>query len=303
MQYFSLFINQLLNYGNFKSSEIPRKYHRELLTEFAKIKNKDSVFIPSLIRLCRKSEGRLIIDDTNNPKYGLKNIARKMKNLKTSGYESGYKILLFLWQTDNYRIPIWFALWHKESPSLNELGLQGLRILRNTFKLNELGVTPATHLKPKVVLVDGFYSADKVVKRLTDYGWPLVERWRNNRKLDGLKIKQQIPRGFGDYQGYLQNGCKVKIFRNRFYIANRMLLSMKDAVKLYKKRWTIEETFKILKSQIGLNRCQQHSLQSQEIFLFLCLIAFFYLEKLKDYSIYKTRETVIFKQSLLIIQY
>ncbi|OGI18128.1 MAG: hypothetical protein A2255_10955 [Candidatus Melainabacteria bacterium RIFOXYA2_FULL_32_9] len=286
MQYFSLFINQLLNYGNFKSSEIPRKYHRELLTEFSKIKNKDSVFIPSLIKLCKNTEGRLIIDDTNNPKYGLKKIARKMKNLKTSGYESGYKILLFLWETDNYRIPIGFSLWHKESPSLNELALQGLGILRNTFKL-----------KPKVVLADGFYSADKVVKRLTDYGYPLVERWRNNRKLDGLKIKQQIPRGFGDYQGYLQNGCKVKIFRrrNRFYISNRMLLSMKDAVKLYKKRWTIEETFKILKSQIGLNRCQQHSLQSQEIFLFLCMIAFSYLEKLKDYSVYKTRETVIFQ--------
>ena len=286
MQYFSLFINQLLNYGNFKSSEIPRKYHRELLTEFSKIKNKDSVFIPSLIKLCKNTEGRLIIDDTNNPKYGLKKIARKMKNLKTSGYESGYKILLFLWETDNYRIPIGFSLWHKESPSLNELALQGLGILRNTFKL-----------KPKVVLADGFYSADKVVKRLTDYGYPLVERWRNNRKLDGLKIKQQIPRGFGDYQGYLQNGCKVKIFRrrNRFYISNRMLLSMKDAVKLYKKRWTIEETFKILKSQIGLNRCQQHSLKSQEIFLFLCMIAFSYLEKLKDYSVYKTRETVIFQ--------
>ena len=286
MQYFSLFINQLLNYGNFKSSDIPRKYHRELLTEFSKIKNKDSVFIPSLIKLCRKTEGVLIIDDTNNPKYGLKNWTRKLKNLKTSGYESGYKILLFLWQTDNHRIPIGFALWHKESPSLNDLALQGLGILRNTFKL-----------KPKVVLADGFYSADKVVKRLTDYGWPLLERWRCNRKLDGLKIKQQIPRGFGDYQGYLQNGCKVKIFRrrNRFYITNRMLLSMQDAVKLYKKRWTIEETFKILKSQIGLNRCQQHSLKSQEIFLFLCLIAFSYLEKLKDYSFYKTRETVIFQ--------
>lgn len=284
MQYFSLFINQLLSYGNFNSSQIPRKYHRELLTEFSKIKNKDSVFMPSLIKLCRKTEGRLIIDDTNNPKYGLKKIARKMKNLKTSGYESGYKILLFLWETENLRVPIGFALWHKESPSLNELALQGLGILRNTFKL-----------KPKVVLADGFYSADKIVKRLTDYGWSLVERWRNNRKLDGNRIKALIPRGFGDYKGELQNGTKVKIFRrrNRFYITNRMLLSMQNAVKLYKKRWTIEEAFKILKSQIGLNRCQQHSLKSQELFLFLCMIAFSYLERLKDKSVYKTRETVI----------
>jgi len=284
MQYFSIFINQLLSYGNFKSSEIPKKCHRELLTEFSKIRNKDSIFIPSLIKLCKKMEGRLIIDDTSNPKYGLKNIARKMKNLKTSGYESGYKILLFLWETDNHRIPIGFALWHKESPSLNELALQGFGILRNTFKL-----------KPKVVLADGFYSVDKIVKRLTDYGWPLVERWKCNRRLDGNRIKTLIPRGFGEYKGELKNGTKVKIFRrrNRFFITNRMLLSMQNAVRLYKKRWTIEEVFKILKSQIGLNRCQQHSLKSQELFLFLCMIAFSYLEKLKDYSVYKTRETVI----------
>lgn len=284
MQYFSLFINQLLSYGNFKSSKIPRKVHIELLTEFSKIKNKDSIFIPSLIKLCKTTEGRLVIDDTNNPKYGLKNIARKMKNLKTSGYESGYKILLFLWETENHRIPIGFALWHKESPSLNELTLQGLGILRNTFKL-----------KPKLVLADGFYSADKVVKRLTDYGWPLVERWKCNRKLDGNRIKTLIPRGFGEYQGCLQNGTKVKIFRrkNRFFITNRMLLSMKDAVKLYKKRWTIEETFRILKTQLGLNRCQQHSLKSQELFLFVCMIAFSYLERIKGHSIYKARKTVI----------
>ena len=286
MKYIVPFINQLLSYGNFKSSDIPKKYHRELLTELSKIKNKNTIMIPSLIKLCRKTEGILIIDDTNNPKYGLKNWTRKLKNLKTSGYESGYKILLFLWQTGNYRIPIGFALWHKESLSLNELALQGLGILRNTFKL-----------KPKLVLADGFYSIDKVVKRLTDYGWPLIERWKCNRKLAGKRIKNLIPRGFGDYQGYLQNGCKVKIFRrkNRFFITNRMLLSMQDAVRLYKKRWTIEETFKILKSQIGLNRCQQHSLKSQEIFLFLCMIAFSYLEKLKNYSVYKARETVIFQ--------
>lgn len=294
MEYFSLFIKQLLSYGNFKSSEIPIKYHRELLTEFSKVKNKDSIFIPSLINLCKKTEGRLVIDDTNNPKYGLKKIARKMKNLKTSGYESGYKILLFLWETENHRIPIGFALWHKESPSLNELALQGLGILRNTFKL-----------KPKVVLADGFYSADKIVKRLTDYGWPLVERWRNNRKLNGNRIKTLIPRGFGDYQGYLQKGAKVKIFRrrNRFYITNRMLLSMKDAVRLYKKRWTIEETFRILKTQLGLNRCQQHSLKSQELFLFICMIAFSYLERIKDILSMKLEKLSFLRQPLLIPQF
>jgi len=38
----------------------------------------------------------LIIDDTNYPKYGLKKYARKLKNLKTSGYEDGFKTVFLL---------------------------------------------------------------------------------------------------------------------------------------------------------------------------------------------------------------
>jgi hypothetical protein len=67
----------------------------------------------------------LIIDDTANPKYGLKRWARKIKIIGTSGFEHGYKILLFLWECPLGRIPIGFALWPKESRSLNELLLEG----------------------------------------------------------------------------------------------------------------------------------------------------------------------------------
>lgn len=73
MQFLVPFINRLLSYGKFKSSEIPRKYYRELLTGIEKLKRIDTVFIPKFIEVARRFEGRLIIDDVTlfllNKKY------------------------------------------------------------------------------------------------------------------------------------------------------------------------------------------------------------------------------------------
>lgn len=283
----TLFINKILSFGNFKISDISQKLYAELLTAFEKLKRIDTVFIPELIKLCKKTDGKLIIDSSDNPKYGLKHICRKMKNLKTNGYYSGFKIVLFLWQIGDYRIPIGFGLWHKESGSVCDLALAGLSRLRNEFKL-----------KPKVVLADGEYCADKVVKRLTDYGWGFVFRWKCNRKLSNQQIKIRIPRGYGSSIGKLKNHTKVKIFRrkDRFFETNRMLLDMKNVVKLYKIRWKIEETFKILKHCIGIHRCQQHSIKAQEIFLWMCMITFSCLERTRKNigdSIYKAKSNAI----------
>lgn len=282
----SIIIKHILQFGNFRINDIPYKASRELLTGFEDLKRIDTVFIPQFISMAKKQEGRLIIDDTNHPKYGLKNYTRKLKNLKTSGYESGFKLLLFLWEGDNFRIPIGFALWGKDSNPINDLALAGLSRIRNEFKL-----------KPKVVLADGAFSIDKLVKRLTDYGWSFAMRWRSDRKLSDVKIKKRIPRGYGDSIGFLPNGTKVKVFRRRkrFYETNRMLWTMQDIVRIYKKRWRIEESFKILKRCVGINRCQQHSIRLQEIFVWMCLVTFAYLERAEGDTSYKTRQTVNFQ--------
>ncbi len=279
-------MNHILKFGNYRSSEIPRKYFKELLTGLKNLKRIDTVFIPEFISLARRFKGRLILDDTNHPKYGLKNYTRKIKNLKTSGYENGFKLLLFLWEGDNFRIPIGFAIWGKDSNSINDLALAGLSRIRNEFRL-----------KPEVVLADGAFSIDKLVKRVTDYGWAFVFRWKKNRKLSDERIKNLIPRGYGDSIGLLKNNTKVKVFRrkNRFFETNRMLWTMQDIVRIYKLRWAIEEVFKILKHCIGINRCHQHSVAFQEVFIWMSLVAFSYLERVKDDSIYKARHTVNFQ--------
>lgn len=280
-----LFAKQLLSLGGFKVTGVPKKVYQALLTGFSSMLDEEIVVLePILKRLKSFGNGALVIDDTTNPKYGLKEWTRKLKITGTSGYQQGYKVLLFLWESSLGRIPVAFALWHKGSQSMNELALEGLSRLRNRYEV-----------KPKVVLADGAFSTDNMFKRLEGYGWPTVMRFKNNRKLDSLGIRQWIPRGYGETQGSLKNGVKLKVFRrkNRFFACNRMLWQAEKALALYKRRWRIEETFRILKTCLGLKRCQQHSMKAQALFVFILLLLFVGLESVSSGSVYKNAQAVI----------
>lgn len=280
-----LFAKQILTFGGFKATRLPRWVITILLTAFSDMLAQDVVILEPLLRLVKRSgKGVLVIDDTSNPKYGLKKSVRKLKILNTSGYTDGYKILLFLWECKLGRIPIGFALWQKESRSLNELALDGLSLLRNRYAL-----------KPEAVLADGAFSTDKMLKRLEDYGWPTVMRFNRRRKLENAHLTRLIPRGYGELQGRLKNGVKVKVFRrkSRFFVCNRMLWTMQKAISLYKRRWKVEETFRALKTCFRLNGCQQHSMQAQALYLLVAFLLFASLEIVSDTSIYKTAQSVI----------
>lgn len=280
-----LFAKQILGLGGFKAEAIPGWVITVLLTAFSRVLEEDVVILEPLVKLVKRSgQGVLVIDDTTNPKYGLKQWARKLKIVGTSGFEHGYKILLFLWECPLGRIPIGFSLWHKESGSLNDLTLEGLSLLRNRYGL-----------KPAAILADGAFSTDKLLKRLEDYGWPTVMRFRSNRKLGKTRIDKAIARGYGSLQGKLKNGVKVKVFRrkSRFFVCNRMLWDMQKAISLYKKRWKIEETFRALKTCLPLKGCQQHSIRAQILYLFMVFLLFANLEIVSDQSVYKTAQAVI----------
>jgi hypothetical protein len=283
----NLYIKQILCLGGFRVTELKDGIYKQLLTAFQNMSNHDVIMIPELINMARAFPGRLLLDDTSNPKYGLGKIAIKFKNLSTSGYHKGYKILLFLWDSGNIRIPIGFALYHKESKSINELARKGVSLLRNTYQI-----------RPEAVLADGAFFTLETAKLINDYGWILVMRFSKSRTLSNTPIRKLIPRGYGDTIGKLKNGIKLKVIRrkDRFYTCNRMLFSTKKILQLYALRWKIEETFRVLKGCIGLNRCQQHSLESQEIYIFMCLILFACAERVKDGSIYKELKKGFFEK-------
>jgi len=273
------FVNKIISFGGFKRSEFSNRAYGELSTAIKNMSKHDVVMISPIINKYKSCKGELIIDTTDNPKYGLKKTAIKMKNLSNGAYGKGFKIVLFLYRVKNKTLPLGFGLLHKGSKTQEQITLDGLSILRNTFKL-----------KPKNVLADGAFGTQKITKRLDDYGMSFVIKGKKNYSLDKKQFKNQIQRGYGSKTGYLNNGVKVKIIRRpkRFFMTNRVSLPDEEVLATYDKRWKIEETFRFLKSRIGLNRCQQHSIRSQEIYTFGCLAAYSIFETIRDQSIYKT---------------
>ncbi len=285
IQAFVLFAKQLLLSGGFRVSDFPKNLYRELLTAFEGAREGCVTILPGMIERAKSLPGYLVIDDTDNPKYGLKYLARKLKVLTNSGYREGYKVVLFLWVAPNVgRFPLALAFWHKDTMTIPKLALEGLSLLRNRFDL-----------KPLAVLADGLYSTDANVKRLTDYGWACVMRTRNTRKLDGISIRHHIPRGYGEVQGHLKNGVKVKVIRHgkHFLLCNRMLLQRQVIQALYRFRWKVEEVFRAVKTTLGLDGCQQHSMGAQGVFVSACFLLFSCLEIVSGGFPYKAASQVI----------
>ena len=83
--------------------------------------------IPSLIKQYKNVSGKLIMDTTDNPKYGLKKFAVKMKNLSNGGYSKGFKTVLFLYKMKDKTIPFGFALIYKGSKKQHLLFYDAIR--------------------------------------------------------------------------------------------------------------------------------------------------------------------------------
>lgn len=254
---------QLLSVGGFRATQLPRKVYQELLTAFDDVLDQPVVFLEPLVNLAKLVSGCLIVDDTSNPKYGLGLWNRTLFIPATKGYRSGYKIVLFLWRWKYGTFPIGFGLWHAQSPKLTDLFLEGVSQLRNHFQL-----------RPEQVLFDGAYFSNAIAKRLDDYGWALVSRFNKGRNLSGMPIKHHIPRGYGQTQGELDNGVKLNVVRRKGYFVatNRMLWSAGKVLQTYKARWKVEECFRVLKSCLKLNGCQQHSMRTQALYICVCLL-------------------------------
>lgn len=293
---FLIFINILISSNGFRVTKFPKKDYQKLLTMFSELQKGNVVIFPSLIRRFCRGLWKLILDDTTNPMYGLTHVTRKMKILTNNGYSKGFKILLFLCVTEeSHRIPIGFALWMKDSPSMNDLALEGFSKIRNFYK---------KHLNPEYVLADGAFCVDKIVKHLKNYGWKFVMRTRSDRNLDNQRVTDQIKTTYGSLIGHLRNGEKVKIFKrkDRLYMSNCLSWTNKEITDRYKLRWLIEEVFRAVKSCLKLNVCQQHTVVAKALYIFGCFVTFALLERLKDLpdlflktrSVYEVHKKVLF---------
>lgn len=149
------------------------------------------------------------------------------------------------------------------------------------------------------MLFDSWYSSQKLLKRIKDYGWYFVTQVKKNRIFNGNKLSKYRQTPYWNEVGILNCGIKVFIVKNgkKYYTTNRLSLSRKDVLDTYKIRQHIEEVNKELKQVFKIKDCQVRSITGQENHIWFALISFCLMEKerqKKGLSMYKLKKDFIF---------
>jgi len=213
--------------------------------------------------------GDLIIDDTviHKPHSKASRLIGEIIRWTWSSSDGkpvkGISVVLLLLRIGKLRLPIGFRIYDG-SRSKIDLAMDMLSDFRNQHCRNTA-----------TVLFDSWYSANRLLKRIDDYGWRFVCRIKRNRNFNEVNIKCAIKTPYGSSIGTVGK-VKVRLVKHRKHliITNRISLVPVEVRKLYLKRSQIEEVFKILKSQFHLSDCQSRLKAVWEAHICLCMSGF-----------------------------
>lgn len=234
--------------------------------------------------------GYLMIDDTIIGKQ----FARRIENVawlfdsKVGRSVLGIDLVLIAWSNGEVTIPLAIKVYQKKNGKTRiDLAVELIH------QVKKLGI------KPKYVAFDSWYTADKVFKAIAKCQWKFVTQLKNNRKLNGVPIREIYRHPYWMKTGKLIGGTKVLVVRNgkKYFATNDLFLSKQELLASYKSRWEIETIFRALHSKLGLDECQARKLPSQTAHFHLCLMAYIALEKesfIQKTTIYRIKRNCSF---------
>jgi len=258
------------------------KQYGHLIKNFCSLKYKKAV----------KTKTFLIIDDTVIAKPFSKEleILSWLWSSSDQRYLYGMNVVFVLWTDGNTRFPIGFRLWNKkEKKTKTRLDL-AMEILKDAKKIYKL--------KPDYVLMDSFYAAAKLLKKIRRLKWNWIAKLRPNRLINKIQVKEFFRYRFGKQVGKLAEGIKSLVVKDKdcFWASSDISLDSLSLKKLYRKRQIIEEFFKILKSELRLEGCPSRSKSAQLNHIYFVLFAFCQLE---DFRI-RTNVGTIYKIRMVL---
>lgn len=202
----------------------------------------------------------------------------------------GIHIVVLIWTDGKRRAPIGIKIWRKGGQSKVVLASKLLRWAKR------LGI------KPEYVLMDSWYSSNRLLKQINGYGWHFITRVKKNRKFEGKQLSMHWPHRFGHAEGELACGLKVLIVKDgkRYLATSDLELSFRQVKAIYGNRQQIEEFFRVMRDQLRWGKCPARSKAAQVAHIHMCMMAYCILEAEavnQQTTIYKLRRW-LFRQEV-----
>lgn len=207
------------------------------------------------------SVGYLIIDDTTINKEYARCIERCHWLWSTNGsrYIFGYNIVVLMWSNGTVTIPLSWKFYKKEADKKDQITKIALAL--ELMEYVKYGLCIAT----TEITFDAFYGAEAILRRCEEYQWQYYTKVKSNRILNGTQVKKHHRNPYWEEAGTLSCGLKARIVRHgkRYFCTNNFTLTKKEIVATYDSRWKIEEVFRMLHDQLGLDECASRSFVAQ----------------------------------------
>jgi putative transposase len=218
--------------------------------------------------------GFLILDDTVIPKiYGKQFIqAQYVYSSCLNKCVFGYQIVFLVWTNGTLTIPLGWKYYQKAIDGKTKIDLAQELLYEAKHKW---------WVKPYAVLFDSWYSAEKILNQIHDYGWVFATQIKKNRIVNACPIQEDFPLGEDSLIGPLTGKCMVLVVKHdsKYFATNQVMMTNERLLQMYGYRWKIEEVFRFLKASLHLEECQARSFTAQQRHLESCVLAYLILEK------------------------
>lgn len=242
--------------------------------------------------------GYLIIDDTVIHKAFAKCIdcIGWMYSSKEQRQVQGLCIVVLMWSNGKVTLPLAFRLWRPKKKK------------RTTLALELLTWAKRQHIRPRYVLFDSFFSSKKILKWVEAQGWYFVSQVKKNRKLNGKPVKRWHRHPYWSESGTLEGGLNVRIAKHgrKYFVTNDVSLTSQEMRGMYKHRWGIEEAFRLLHDQLGMDDCQAQSALAQRNHIRFCCVAYLtlvYESGRRNITPYQLKDNLILERERQDIQF
>jgi putative transposase len=231
--------------------------------------------------LLRRSDGVLVFDDSTLDKPRAQHI--DLVGYHWSGNHHavvrGINLITAVWSDGDRLYPCDYRVYHKDGDGKT----------KNDHFADLLTAARERGFCPRAVLFDGWYASVENLKKVRDFGWTFVTRFKANRKVridhGAAQALDEQPIAASGTVVWLPGYGEVRVFRvvapngdTTHWATNDLGMDEVTRLVFAELSWSIEEYHRGLKQFTGVERCQVRTARGQRNHSGCALRAFVRLE-------------------------